>query len=66
MIKEDWLAATAAYFALRGLKVSDFLKLPLTEQIFYHAVKEVEEERRNKELQSIIKVFAKMHGAKVR
>lgn len=66
LLKEDWRAATAAYFSLRGLKVSDFLNMPKSDQLFYHAVKEAEEERRHKELKSILQVIAKIHGAKVR
>ena len=66
LLKSDWRAATAAYFSLRGLKVSEFLNMPKMEQLFYHAVKEAEEERRHKELKTIIEVIAKIHGAKVR
>ena len=40
--------------------------MPKTDQLFYHAVKEAEEERRAKELKSIIQALAKMHGAKMR
>ena len=36
------------------------------EQLFYHAVKDAEEERRHKEINSILKSIAKMLGAKVR
>ena len=40
--------------------------MPLFDQLFYHAAKEVEEERRQKELNNILKSIAKMHGAKIR
>ena len=60
------MAATAAYFSLRGIKISDFFDMSLTDQLFYHAVKEAEEERRQSELKSIIQAIAKIHGAKVR
>ena len=63
---DDWQAATAAYFALRGLPIKEFLKASKFEQLFYHAAKEIEEERRLKELNSILKSIAKMVGAKVR
>lgn len=36
------------------------------EQLFYHAVKEMEEERRQKDTNAILKSIAKMVGAKVR
>ena len=57
---------TAAYFALRGLPVEKFLQASVFEQLFYHAVKEAEEKRRQKEINSVLKSLAKMHGAKVK
>ncbi|MBR1728845.1 MAG: hypothetical protein IJ728_04910 [Selenomonadaceae bacterium] len=47
---------------MRGIKVSDFLNMPKSEQLFYHAVKEVEEERRIKELKTIIQAITKSRG----
>lgn len=35
------------------------------EQLFYHAVKDIEEERRFKETNAILQSIAKMLGAKV-
>lgn len=40
--------------------------MPKSEQVFYFAVREAEEKRRNKEMNNILKSIAKMLGAKVR
>ncbi len=66
LLEENWLAATAGYFSLRGIKVDEFLNMSKTDQLFYHAVKEAEEKRRAKELKSIMQALAKMHGAKMK